>query len=58
MVTDEDVLEKEDAYIFDNMRTFISTPEVAQTSAAKQLLVLIDRAVRILCISIFPLTIQ
>ena len=48
MVTDEDVLEKDDMYILDKIREFASNPEVSNsTAAAKQLVILIDRVVRI-----------
>ena len=49
MVTDEDVLEKDDLYILDKIREFALNPEVSSsTAAAKQLVVLIDRVVCIL----------
>jgi son of sevenless len=47
MVVDEDVLEKEDMYILDRMKEFISGEEVIKFAAAKQLLILIERAVRL-----------
>ena len=51
MVTDEDVLEKEDMYILDKIKEFASTPEVANSiAAAKQLVVLIERVVSDLCV--------
>ncbi|TFK40718.1 ras guanine nucleotide exchange factor domain-containing protein [Crucibulum laeve] len=46
MVVDEDVLEKEDMYILDRMKEFISSDEVSRFAAAKQLLILIERAQR------------
>lgn len=46
MLTDEDVLEKEDMYILDKIKEFVSNPEVSNSvAAAKQLVVLIDRVV-------------
>lgn len=49
MITDEDVLEKEDAYILDKIKDFASKVEVSNSiAAAKQLVVLIDRVVRTL----------
>lgn len=48
MVTDEDVLEKDDMHILDRIKSFASTIEKEVTPpipAAKQLLVLVDRAV-------------
>ncbi len=49
MITDEDVLEKDDMYILDQIKNFASDPEVSNSvAAAKQLVVLIDRVVRIL----------
>jgi len=45
MIVDDDVLEKEDLYILDRMKEFISTDEVSSFAAAKQLLILIERAV-------------
>src|ERR1700720_1934580 len=46
MIVDEDVLEKEDMYILDRMRDFISRDEVSTLPAAKQLMILIERSVR------------
>jgi son of sevenless-like protein len=46
MITDEGVMEKEDFYILDPMKEFISSGEVSKFVAAKQLLALIERAVR------------
>lgn len=45
MVVDDDVLEKDDLFILDRMKEFITTEEVARFPAAKQLLILIERAV-------------
>lgn len=53
MITDEDVLEKEDAYILDKIKDFASKVEVSNSiAAAKQLVVLIDRVVRTLCLKL------
>ena len=46
MIIDEGIMEKEDYYILDRMKEFISSEEVSKSSAAKQLLILIERAVR------------
>ncbi|KAJ7482050.1 ras guanine nucleotide exchange factor domain-containing protein [Mycena galericulata] len=46
MVVDDDVLEKEDLFILDRMKEFITTEEVSKFPAAKQLLILIERAQR------------
>ncbi|RDB17922.1 Cell division control protein 25 [Hypsizygus marmoreus] len=43
MVQDDDFLEKEDLYILDRMKAFLSSDEVAHFAAAKQLLSQIDR---------------
>jgi son of sevenless len=48
MVVDDDVLEKEDMYILNRMKAFISGEDVIRFAAAKQLLILIERAVRVL----------
>ncbi len=45
MVTDDDILEKEDLYILTRMKEFASNEEVVTFAAAKQLLILIERAV-------------
>jgi len=45
MVVDYDVLEKEDMYILDRMKEFISNEEVIRFAAAKQLMISIERAV-------------
>lgn len=47
MVVDEDVLEKEDLYILYRMKKFISNEEVLRLGAARQLLILIEKAVRL-----------
>ena len=60
MVTDDDILEKEDMYILGRMKEFASNEEVVTFAAAKQLLILIERAVRILLCSsqgVYTLTI-
>ncbi|KAJ7459684.1 ras guanine nucleotide exchange factor domain-containing protein [Mycena latifolia] len=44
MVVDDDVLEKDDLFILDRMKEFVTTEEVARFPAAKQLLILIERA--------------
>ncbi|KAL7279895.1 hypothetical protein ACG7TL_006304 [Trametes sanguinea] len=46
MVTDDDILEKEDMYILQRMKEFASMEEVVTFAAAKQLLILIERAQR------------
>ncbi|KAF9013345.1 ras guanine nucleotide exchange factor domain-containing protein [Cyathus striatus] len=46
MIVDEDVLEKEDMYILERMKQFISSEEVSRFAAAKQLQILIERAQR------------
>lgn len=46
MIVDGDVLEKEDMYILDRMKAFVSSDEASHIAAAKQLMILIDRAVR------------
>ncbi|KAH9480568.1 Cell division control protein 25 [Psilocybe cubensis] len=43
MVVDDGVLEKEDMYILDRMKEFISTDEVSRFAAAKHLLIQIER---------------
>jgi hypothetical protein len=45
MITDEDALAEEDLFILDKMKEMVSDPEVTPSGAAKQLLVLIERAV-------------
>ncbi|KAJ6509001.1 ras guanine nucleotide exchange factor domain-containing protein [Mycena sanguinolenta] len=44
MVVDDDVLEKDDMFILDRMKEFLITEEVSKFPAAKQLLILIERA--------------
>ena len=46
MLTDEDILEKEDLYILDRMKEFVLSEDVAQVSASRPLLTLIERVVR------------
>jgi son of sevenless len=46
MIVDEDILEKDDMYILDRMKEFISQEEVSKLAAAKQLMILIERSVR------------
>ncbi|THH31171.1 hypothetical protein EUX98_g3005 [Antrodiella citrinella] len=46
MVTDDDVLEPEDMYILDRMKDFAVIPDVHSFAAAKQLVILIERAQR------------
>ncbi|KAF8967114.1 ras guanine nucleotide exchange factor domain-containing protein [Flammula alnicola] len=46
MVVDDGVLEKEDLYILDRMKEFISTDEVSRFAAAKHLMIQIERAQR------------
>ena len=57
MVQDDDILEKEDMYILDRMREFLTKEEVFQFAAAKALLTLIERSVCILlsCTALQPL---
>lgn len=45
MVVDDGVLEKEDLYILDRMKEFISSDEVSRFAAAKHLMIQIERAV-------------
>jgi son of sevenless-like protein len=45
MIVDDDVLEKEDMYILNRMKEFISNEEVLRLPAAKQLNILIERYV-------------
>ncbi len=52
MMLDDDILEKEDLYILDRMKQFISNEEVMHLAAAKQLLVLIERAVCITLVQV------
>jgi son of sevenless-like protein len=55
MVVDDDILEKEDMYILDHMKAFISGEQVIKYAAAKQLLILIERAVGVSlnCLGLF-----
>lgn len=46
MVTDEDILEKDDLHVLDRMKEMLQNEEVMRSPAAKQLMVLIERAVR------------
>ncbi|GBE84886.1 ras GEF [Sparassis crispa] len=46
MVTDDGILEKEDMYILTRMKEFASDEEVVNFAAARQLLILIERAQR------------
>ena len=48
MLTDEDVLDKDDMYILDSIKDFLSAPDVASLSAAKNLLVVVERAVSVI----------
>ena len=55
MITDEDVLEKEDMHILDRIRDFcVKAETVTNSHAAKQLVVLIDRVVRpfLICLNV------
>ena len=45
MVTDDGVLEKEDLFILDRMKEFISSDEVSRFAAAKHLMIQIERLV-------------
>jgi hypothetical protein len=45
MVTDDDVLEKEDMYILDRIKAFAQSQDAVHLPAAKQLVVMIDRTV-------------
>ena len=48
MITDDDVLEKDDMYILDRIRSFcVKAEATTSVAAAKQLVVLIDRVVRV-----------
>lgn len=46
MVVDDGILEKEDLYILDRMKEFISSDEVSRFAAAKHLMIQIERAQR------------
>lgn len=48
IVTDDDILEKDDMHILDRMKEMLQNEEVMRSTAAKQLVVLIERAVRCL----------
>ena len=43
LVTDEEMLDKDDMWILDKMREFAQNPEALSNPAAKQLIVIIDR---------------
>jgi hypothetical protein len=45
MVTDEDVLEKDDIHILNRMKAFVASEEVSRFGAAKPLSAQIERAV-------------
>jgi son of sevenless-like protein len=45
MVVDDGVLDKEDMFILDRMKEFISSDEVSRFAAAKHLMIQIERAV-------------
>jgi hypothetical protein len=49
MIADDDVLERDDLYILDQMQDFISTKDVFCFAAAKQLMTWIERAVSSFC---------
>ncbi|KAF7297796.1 hypothetical protein MKEN_01403300 [Mycena kentingensis (nom. inval.)] len=44
MIVDDDVLEKDDLFILERIKEFVTTEEVARFPAAKQLTILIERA--------------
>lgn len=46
MVVDDDILETEDAHIFQRIKEFASTEAVSGSAAAKQLMIHVERAVR------------
>jgi son of sevenless len=46
MVSEPDILEREDMYILERMKEFLVSDEVSRMGAAKQLLIVIDRLVR------------
>jgi len=48
MITEDDGLEKEDLYILDKMKEFLSSEEASKFPASKSLMNVIDRAVRYL----------
>ncbi len=45
MVTDDEVLEKDEIYILDRMKKFLLEPDVAVAPAAKNLLAAVERKV-------------
>ncbi|KAJ3793863.1 ras guanine nucleotide exchange factor domain-containing protein, partial [Lentinula aff. detonsa] len=45
MLTDEDILEKDDLYILNRMKDFVTSEDVAQVGASRSLLTLIERVV-------------
>ncbi len=47
MVSDDDILDKEDMHILQHMKEFISSDEVSHFAAAKQLMLHIERAVSV-----------
>ena len=51
MVTDDGVLEKEDLFILNRMKEFISSDEVSRFAAAKHLMIQIERLVRLRVLS-------
>jgi len=46
MITEDDGLEKEDMYILDKMKDFLTSEEASKFPASKSLMNVIDRAVR------------
>jgi len=50
MVVDDGVLDKEDLYILDRMKEFISSDEVSRFAAAKHLMIQIERAVCLIAV--------
>ena len=42
LITDQDILEKDDLWILDKIKDFASNPEAATNPAAVQLVILID----------------
>lgn len=47
MLTDDSVLEKEDLYVLDRIKSFLSDPEVLSMTIAKQLLSTTEHMVRL-----------
>ena len=47
MVSETDILDREDMYILERMKELLESDEVSRMGAAKQLLIVIDRLVRI-----------